>query len=157
MLVLSRRRNEKIVIGDDITITVLEVRGDQIQLGIQAPRSVPVHRWEVFRAIREGGALMAGWEVYGLRPGEGMSVNVVVNEPGGDFFQRIGELMRMSEPEEPVTLTWEEGGVDGMQAFFRSVRLSLPNLPAGEYILSIEVVLPGRTPMVSSTPLIITR
>ena len=56
MLVLSRRRNEKIVIGDDITITVLEVRGDQIQLGIQAPRSVPVHRWEVFRAIREGGA-----------------------------------------------------------------------------------------------------
>lgn len=54
MLVLSRRRNEKIVIGDDITITVLEVRGDQIQLGIQAPRSIPVHRWEVFRAIREG-------------------------------------------------------------------------------------------------------
>ena len=56
MLVLSRRRNEKIVIGDDITITVLEVRGDQIQLGIQAPRSIPVHRWEVFRAIQEGAA-----------------------------------------------------------------------------------------------------
>jgi carbon storage regulator len=54
VLVLSRRRNEKIVIGDDITITVLEVRGDQIQLGIQAPRSVPVHRWEVFRAIQDG-------------------------------------------------------------------------------------------------------
>mgnify|MGYP000193376708 CR=1 FL=1 len=53
MLVLSRRRNEKIVIGDDITITVLEVRGDQIQLGIQAPRNIPVHRYEVFRAIRE--------------------------------------------------------------------------------------------------------
>jgi carbon storage regulator len=51
VLVWSRRRNEKIVIGDDITITVLEVRGDQIQLGIQAPRSIPVHRWEVFRAI----------------------------------------------------------------------------------------------------------
>ena len=56
MLVLSRRRNEKIVIGDDITITVLEVRGDQIQLGIQAPRNIPVHRYEVFRAIREGDA-----------------------------------------------------------------------------------------------------
>ena len=54
MLVLSRRRNEKIVIGDDITITILEVRGDQIQLGIQAPRSIPVHRWEVFQAIQEG-------------------------------------------------------------------------------------------------------
>jgi carbon storage regulator len=56
VLVLSRRRNEKIVIGDDITITELEVRGDQIQLGIQAPRSIPVHRWEVFQAIREGDA-----------------------------------------------------------------------------------------------------
>jgi carbon storage regulator len=56
VLVLSRRRNEKIVIGDDITITVLEVRGDQIQLGIQAPRSIPVHRWEVFRAIQDGAA-----------------------------------------------------------------------------------------------------
>lgn len=56
MLVLSRRRNEKIVIADDITITVLEVRGDQVQLGIQAPRHIPVHRWEVFRAIHEGGA-----------------------------------------------------------------------------------------------------
>ena len=54
MLVLSRRRNEKIVIGDEITITVLEVRGDQIQLGIQAPRNIPVHRWEVFQAIQEG-------------------------------------------------------------------------------------------------------
>ncbi len=103
-----------------------------------------------------GGSLIAGWEVYGLRPGEGMSVNVVVNEKDGDFFQAIGELLRLSEPEEPVTLTWEEGGVDGMQAFFRSVRLSLPNLPAGEYVLSIEVVTPGRTAMVSSTPLIVT-
>jgi carbon storage regulator len=54
VLVLSRRRNEKIVIADEITITVLEVRGDQVQLGIQAPRNIPVHRWEVFRAIHEG-------------------------------------------------------------------------------------------------------
>ena len=53
MLVLSRRRNEKIVIADEITITVLEVRGDQVQLGIEAPRNIPVHRWEVFRAIHE--------------------------------------------------------------------------------------------------------
>lgn len=56
MLVLSRRRNEKIVIGEDITITVLEVRGDQIQLGIQAPRDIPVHRYEVFRAIHDAAA-----------------------------------------------------------------------------------------------------
>lgn len=52
MLVLSRKRNEKIVIGDEITVTVLEVRGDQVQLGIDAPRRIPVHRFEVYESIR---------------------------------------------------------------------------------------------------------
>lgn len=47
MLVLTRRVNERIVIGDDITLTVLEVRGDQVRLGIDAPRDVKVFREEV--------------------------------------------------------------------------------------------------------------
>ena len=57
MLVLSRRLNESIVIGNDVVITVLEIRGDQIRLGIDAPRSVTVHRQEIYaefiRANRE--------------------------------------------------------------------------------------------------------
>ena len=51
MLVLSRRANESLMIGDDVVITVLEVRGDQVRLGIEAPRSVAVHREEVFAEL----------------------------------------------------------------------------------------------------------
>ena len=52
MLVLSRKKNESIVIGDGITIVVVEIRGDKVRLGIEAPSSVPVHRQEVADAIR---------------------------------------------------------------------------------------------------------
>ena len=51
MLVLSRKKNESIVINDDVVITVIEVRGDKVRLGIQAPREIPVHRKEVLDAI----------------------------------------------------------------------------------------------------------
>jgi len=52
VLVLTRKKNESIVINDDITITVVEVRGDRVRLGINAPKEVPVHRQEVYHAIR---------------------------------------------------------------------------------------------------------
>ena len=51
MLVLSRKKNESIVINNDIVITVVEVRGDKVRLGIVAPKDVPVHREEVYQAI----------------------------------------------------------------------------------------------------------
>lgn len=51
MLVLSRRESQSIVIGNDIVVTVVSVRGDQVRIGIDAPRSVTVHRQEVARAI----------------------------------------------------------------------------------------------------------
>ena len=52
MLVLSRKVDEKIVIGDSITLMVVEIRGDKVRLGIEAPRGVTVHRQEVYDAIR---------------------------------------------------------------------------------------------------------
>lgn len=52
MLVLSRRANQSIVIGQDIVVTVIEIRGDHVRLGIQAPREVAVHRDEVAAEIR---------------------------------------------------------------------------------------------------------
>lgn len=51
MLVLSRKKNESIVINDTIVITVVEIRGDKVRLGIEAPREVPIHRSEVHAAI----------------------------------------------------------------------------------------------------------
>ena len=52
MLVLSRKKDEKIVIGDNISIMVVEIRGDKVRLGIDAPRDVSVHRREVYDAIK---------------------------------------------------------------------------------------------------------
>lgn len=53
MLVLARRLNESIMIGDDIELVVIEIKGDQVKLGIKAPRSVVVHRKEVYEEIRK--------------------------------------------------------------------------------------------------------
>jgi carbon storage regulator len=52
MLILSRKLNEKIMIGDDVSVSVIDIRGDQVRLGVEAPRSVKVFRQEVFDAIK---------------------------------------------------------------------------------------------------------
>jgi carbon storage regulator len=55
MLVLSRHRDESIIIGDNIVITVVDIRGDKVRLGIEAPKEVTVHRQEVYDAIQREG------------------------------------------------------------------------------------------------------
>ena len=52
MLVLSRQKDESIMIGDDVEITIVDVRGDKVRLGITAPKSIKVHRREVYEAIQ---------------------------------------------------------------------------------------------------------
>jgi carbon storage regulator len=52
MLVLSRRRDEKIMIGDDITLLIVDLDADRVAIGIAAPREIPVHREEVYNAIQ---------------------------------------------------------------------------------------------------------
>ncbi len=52
MLVLSRQRDESIIIGDNIVVTIVDIRGDKVRLGINAPTEIPVHRQEVYEAIQ---------------------------------------------------------------------------------------------------------
>lgn len=56
MLVLSRKKNESIVIDDDIKIVVVEIRGDKVRLGVECPKEIPVHRQEVYEAIKRAAA-----------------------------------------------------------------------------------------------------
>jgi carbon storage regulator len=72
MLVLSRKKNESIVINNDIIVTVVEIRGDKVRLGIVAPKEVPVHRQEVFEAI------------HGKPPTDPTPSTVVVHAKPGD-------------------------------------------------------------------------
>ena len=59
MLVLSRHRDETIMLGDDIEVTVVDIRGDKVRLGVEAPKEVPVHRREVYEAIQHGSSVDA--------------------------------------------------------------------------------------------------
>ena len=71
MLVLSRQRDESIIIGENIVITVVDIRGDKVRLGIQAPTEIPVHRQEVCEAIqREQGKI----------PAEGTVIEATLNK-----------------------------------------------------------------------------
>ena len=53
MLVLSRQRDESIMIGDDVVVSIVDIRGDKVRLGIKAPTEIPVHRQEVYEAIKK--------------------------------------------------------------------------------------------------------
>ncbi len=70
MLVLSRKKNESIVINNDIVITVVEIRGDKVRLGIVAPKEVPVHRQEVFDAIHGKDSVESAAVVVNGKPSE---------------------------------------------------------------------------------------
>jgi carbon storage regulator len=62
MLVLSRQRDESIMIGDQVVVTIVDIRGDKVRIGIQAPSEIPVHRQEVYEAIRREGRRSAPLE-----------------------------------------------------------------------------------------------
>ena len=76
MLVLSRQRDESIIIGDNIVITVVDIRGDKVRLGISAPTEISVHRQEVYEAIQRENQRAAG-----LDPDDAPQVAKVTKSP----------------------------------------------------------------------------
>ncbi len=68
MLVLSRQRDETIMIGDEVEITVVDIRGDKVRLGITAPRHIQVHRKEVYEAIKRENQQAAGLKPQDVSP-----------------------------------------------------------------------------------------
>ena len=68
MLVLSRQRDESIIVGDNVQITIVDIRGDKVRLGIEAPPHIPVHRKEVFDAIQRENRKAAGITSEDLNP-----------------------------------------------------------------------------------------
>jgi len=89
MLVLSRQKDESIVIGDDIEITVVDIRGDKVRLGVDAPSEIPVHRKEVYEAIQRENVQAAQ-----VRPGDVADVDSII---GGSSGGRVGRGSRKRE------------------------------------------------------------
>ncbi|MCG8404323.1 MAG: carbon storage regulator CsrA [Phycisphaerales bacterium] len=71
MLVLSRQRDETIMIGDDVEITIVDIRGDKVRIGITAPAQIPVHRKEVYEAIKRENRAAAKIKPEDLPPDKG--------------------------------------------------------------------------------------
>ncbi len=78
MLVLSRQRDESIMIGDNIVVTIVDIRGDKVRLGINAPSEIPVHRQEVYEAIQRENMRAAQ-----LEPGDTADIGRLANRGPG--------------------------------------------------------------------------
>lgn len=116
---------------------------------------------EALPHVRPGVRLSPGerfpvvWEVYGLRIEEPVRVTIGFSEGRPGFLERVGDFLGVIEPERNVDVTFEDVGPDRVQAVFRSVELELPDLEPGEYTLHLRLELAGRTPVVTSRPIVV--
>lgn len=103
MLVLSRQREETIMIGDDIQITVVDIRGDKVRLGINAPARIAVHRKEVYDAIKAENQRAAGTVVE--LPSSAVTASV---SPGRRNSDTLGRLAPLTAPTPINTPTFDD-------------------------------------------------
>lgn len=92
MLVLSRQRDQTIMIGDDIEITVVDIRGDKVRLGINAPKKIQVHRKEVYDAIKSENLRAAELQPGDLPDPRDKADRRKPRRDGGDTFNRNGDV-----------------------------------------------------------------
>ncbi len=105
--------------------------------------------------VRSGEPVVAGWEVYGLRVGERASVGIAMQAADPGLLERAARFLRLTAPEAPLELSWEEAGPDELGTVFRAVALALPQVEPGEYDLILTVRLPGRSPIDVATRLVV--
>jgi len=105
--------------------------------------------------LRVGERFPVLWEVYGLRLQEPITVTIGFSRGRPGFLERVGDFLGVIEPEQPVEITFEDAGPDVVQTIFRSVELELPDLDPGEYTLHLRLDLTGRTPLITSRPIIV--
>ena len=105
--------------------------------------------------LRPGERFPVVWEVYGLRIREPVRVTIGFSRGRPGFLTRVGEFLGVIEPDERVDITFDETGPDRVQTVFRSLELQLPDLEPGEYTLHLQLDLFGRTPVVTSRPIIV--
>ena len=96
MLVLSRQRDESIIIGDNIEITVVDIRGDKVRLGVSAPKEISVHRKEVYDAIRRENR-----EAAQVKPEDLSALGKMAPKPPGGGVAPGGPGPAKGPPEQP--------------------------------------------------------
>ena len=107
--------------------------------------------------MRAGERFPVLWEAYGLQVLEPVRVTIGFSRGRPGFLARVGEFLGVIEPPQSVDITFDDIGPDRLQLVFRSVVLELPDLDPGEYTLHLQLELTGRTPLVTSRPIIVER
>ena len=97
--------------------------------------------------VISGETLVAGWEVYGLQPGENAIVDITMHDVRPGIVARATQFLRLTSPEAPLEMSWEEAGPDQRGTVFRAIALTLPELEPDEYDLILQVQLLGRNPI----------
>ena len=105
--------------------------------------------------VRSEETFVAAWEVYGLQTGESAIIGITMQDADPGLLERARRFLRLTTPEAPVEMSWQEAGPDQLGTVFRAIALTLPEVEPGEYDLILTVQLAGRSPIEVGTRLIV--